>query len=715
MKVTAAFKDAVRVWKSVKASDEKLAQDVENEIKSEYPLEYAALQADGDKILEEETAEEVEVVEPKEEVEESCDKALEEVVSNAIVLARHNVSTIITKANDEFMMAEVADEQVDNKVDEVIDETKEEAVDDATELREELSGDEDEKKALEPQIVDNEEAIASIRAIHSSYNKNTSVTDLPNKKFYVTATDDAPTHVEIDQPIEEKAEETEMPKVEAEEEVKLLTEPEAQEAIAAFKKAGTPYITKKVSKTKFIVKAEELPVVEEPKVEAEEDDVKIMSEDEMKEAVASATKAGKKLIVTEISKTKFAVASDMEVEETPVEESEDDAIVEKPVEETEIILSAEELHDELEQASDEELLTEPEAEEAIAKLKAEGKNYTTLKASRTHYIVRAMDAGEEDTTVIDELKEEDADLDAPLTEEVVSEELPVEEKKDEETVESDEEEVKILSEDEMKETVAKFEKEGTKHKVIKASKNKYIVTSDEDMIDEEEQEACNEELAPVEANANYDLNGVYTVLCYDDTENPEYFVIANRKPIATISLSSLSKNSSSTKEIRAYFMSPKYTKNLVDLIDQNGLVKTLKQVNAKFFVNPAITQEELQASFVDQKNKEYADKAINVVDNLRDCFNLSLAAFDKGMYPQDNALKAALFKAFDPIVANGQAIEAAVDAGCQEGLLPMFDAVMEKSLAFLDYSEDSLNEIRAHVKGTTTTYASTIEKGNLKK
>jgi len=457
-----------------------------------------------------------------------------------------------------------------------------------------------------------------------------------------------------------------------EEEMEVLDAKAAKDKIEEINATGKSAKVVKVVNG-YVVKAQE------EAEESDEEEESVLSEVEAERVISSLISNGKSAKVTRVVNGYVVTAS--EEEEGDDEIDEEEASIDEPMEDSEDSSS-----EEGEEPSEASVLTEKEAEKAIASITGKGNKAKVTKVIGGYVVVAESEDEEE-----------------------------------------------ILDEDAAEAAIASITDSGKKARVTRVLDG-YVVKAEEDCDEEdseeikseeeppveddssEEESVESEEEPPVEDDAEEELSLKYetlsstadfkdikeddvTMLLHAESEkSPYYNVLIKGHPIAKVALLDQKK----PDEYRSVFVKQEYAMNLVDAMLRFGVDKTLTNVNAKFYANeksPDRLRESVVKEVVSKYQKEYSEAVASMRDDLLDRVGLVLAAFNKNFYNKDisNPLKAALYeKLFD--ITQGALSEGTIASVIEEsfdkGAVPFFAAVVNKATEYLDTPEEALAEIR---------------------
>jgi hypothetical protein len=492
----------------------------------------------------------------------------------------------------------------------------------------------------------------------------------------------------------------------------IIPEEKVEGAVKALQALGKNAKITRVSTNGYIVKAEDEKVEEKAAspipgqetvmpeekagpVAAAEADPEVLPEEKVESAIAALHKAGKNARVTKVLNGFVVMAEDDGGE----------AIDEKIA------------HPEDGDAQP-EVMSEDEAEKAIAALNKAGKNAKVTRVVNG-FVVKAD--GEELNDKVDEIKQDASDDSKEVLEDLVPpSELKAEEKKDEiqsfddaidEQKAASEEDHAPMSADDAEKAVAAFHKVGKNAKVTCVGANLYVVSAEgEEMVEEKpvEEEKADEQpgmepLAPADEMKADGEEDVVMLSQADVNGVPFYNVIVKGMPVARINLIDQPNHA----KIADYFPTENYAMDLVDAMLKFGVEKTLRKVNAKFYANEIVNKnlvEKVSAKQLDEYNRKYASAVATVRDDLADRLAMVIAASNKNFWnTETHHLKVALFDSVEAALKSqnlklsDEAIAEAIETGFESGAAPFFGAALDKALGFLDMPKEALASLKTAI------------------
>jgi predicted RNA-binding Zn-ribbon protein involved in translation (DUF1610 family) len=579
------------------------------------------------------------VEESQDEEDPSEESQDEEIMDEASAM---KVSSALNKAGVNHTITKVA------KNGYVVKAQEETPVEEPTE---EASDDQDEDDAqIEDEIPMTEQEAEATSAQLKKAGVSHTITRV-QKGFIVRAQEVEPTDLEtVSQPEPEKETEEDgqygfPPYTEKAEGEDVVTEQVANKVSAQLKKAGVSHTITRVSKTGYVVKAQE---VEEPEEIAtddqDEDDAQteepteesqeeIYTEDQATAVSSQLKKAGIQHTITRVSKRGYVIAQEIPVEPEPEMVSQD--------EETEPTEEEGQEEAPIEEVTEGKVLNANQADKLSASLKKKGVKHSITRVSKTGYVIAQLDDTEEGQYGFPPYTDPATEM---SQEEKVGEEKPAETSQEEPPVETPEEAV------------------------------------------------LHEALSNLDELEGVTVSDLGMTLYDEETDNPHYNLDVKGKPVAAIFLDDQPK----PEELRASFVRPEvYGKNFCSAVEKLGLKEVLSQVKARLWTVKVETNkyaQQMQAKVEANFASQHAVKVAGYTANFAHAFNVAIAGLNKNFFTDmDNPLKMALYSALKDRGID-DAVEV-IESSFASAADPFFKTVLAKAEEIMAKPKEVVDEL----------------------
>jgi len=285
----------------------------------------------------------------------------------------------------------------------------------------------------------------------------------------------------------------------------------------------------------------------------------------------------------------------------------------------------------------------------------------------------------------EELEEEvieDEPMDEVPVDETPLDEVPMEEPPAEEPMEGQEEEEEVLVDEPVEEVLPEEGEE---------------LVEEEEPMDEEDAEGVQyEALQDIEGlGEDISESDVHMTLFNEDAQNPYWNVDLGGQPVARVYLMDQEK----PEEIKQVFCSVDYYKGVSGAIAKVGAGPVFKQIKAKLWANEISKTKlakDISAKAEASAQGRYNAVIANVMKNLLDRVSTVCAGMDKNFYRDvGNPLKEALWGELHRFgIANPSPM---IEAAFRRGATPYFEAVLSKSVEYMELAPEALKQIKAAI------------------
>lgn len=206
-----------------------------------------------------------------------------------------------------------------------------------------------------------------------------------------------------------------------------------------------------------------------------------------------------------------------------------------------------------------------------------------------------------------------------------------------------------------------------------------------------------ETLSSLEDVKSYGKEDVELVLFNERTNNPTWMVFCKASPLAKIECNAQA-DSESIKEV---FASESFAKDFVDHCANIGLMESLQNVNASFFVNET-SDKKIEARFeakAEAKIAKFKSQAeAKLRTDLMNALDVVTVGMTKNLYSDiGHPLKDALFEGMTLAGLPENTAVSVVNASFATGAAAYYQVVFEKAIAFMNMSETAQSEIKSMI------------------